>query len=191
MVIEAPQALDELIPATPKVRRFARALLARFRQAFPGIEYELAWYSDSVNAQAYIRHNRKRVRVYGGLARHRLISRAGMAYAIAHETGHHLGGEPFDRTYSWLSSEIRADEWAFHEGLTKVFGPRQGAVVAVEGLAELIAVSPPNDTSRSHREQLLKEHAGVYSLRRSRAMAAVASMAPIFGARGDHHGDAV
>lgn len=165
MVIEAPQALDELILATPRVRRLARALLARFQEAFPGVEYELAWYSDSVNAQAYIRHNSKRVRVYGGLARHRRISRAGMAYAMAHETGHHLAGAPFDRTYSWLSSEIRADEWAFHEGLIKVFGPKQGAAVAVEGLTELIAVSPPNDTSRSHRQQLLKEHAGVDSLR--------------------------
>lgn len=132
MIIDSPQNIEDLRPAaSPEPRRRAKALLAHFQTSFPGIGYELAWYSDSVNAQAFTYRNRRRVRLYGGLARHRKISRAGIAFALAHETGHHLAGAPFDPTYFWLSSEARADAWALSEGMIQAFGPRRGEVVPV------------------------------------------------------------
>lgn len=157
VVIDSPQNLDDLVPLSRDVRRRARSLLARFQDVFPGIGYELAWYSDSVNAQAFVYRKRKRIRVYGGLVRHRGISRAGIAYALAHETGHHLGGAPFDPTYFWLSSEERADEWAFHEGMIRLFGRKRGLELAIQGLQELIALSPAGDTGRAHRGKLLND----------------------------------
>lgn len=158
MILDSPQNLDELkSTASPEPRRWARSVLSVFQASFPGIGYELAWYSDSVNAQAFIYRNRKRVRLYGGLARHRRISRAGIAFALAHETGHHLAGAPFDPTYFWLSSEARADEWALREGMIQAFGPKRGRAMALKGLQELIALSPAGDVSRAPRQQLLSD----------------------------------
>lgn len=158
VIVDSPQNLDDLKPATsPEPRRWAESLLSLFQASFPGIGYELAWYSDSVNAQAFVYRNRKRVRLFGGLARHRRISRAGIAFALAHETGHHLAGAPFDPTYFWLSSESRADEWALREGMIHAFGPRRGRAMALKGLRELVALSPVGDASRAARQQLLND----------------------------------
>jgi len=130
--------------------------LSAFRKSFPGIIYDVAWYSDSVNAQAFIYRKRKHVRLYGGLARHRKVTRAGIAFALAHETGHHLGGAPFDPTYFWLSSESRADEWAMSEGLIRAFGPKRGWGMARKGLQELTFLSPVDDDSYASRQELLR-----------------------------------
>jgi hypothetical protein len=157
MVIDSPPRLDDLRPRETWLRRRADKLLARFRRVFREIRYDLAWYSDTVNAQAFVRDQKKCVRLYGGLARHRRVSLAGIAYVLAHETGHHLAGPPFDATYFWLSSEDQADSWAFNEGMMRAFGPLKGARLASRGLREIVALSPHGDTRRESRVQLLGE----------------------------------
>ena len=137
--------------------RRTKTVLAAFQKCFGDVTYELAWYSDSVNAQAFICGNHRHVRLYGGLARHRRVTWAGIAFALAHETGHHLGGAPFDSTYFWLSSESRADEWAMSEGMIRAFGPKRGHEMALKGLRELIALAPLGDTSLTDRQTLLKD----------------------------------
>ena len=89
------------------------------------------------NAQAFLEGGKKRVRLYGGLVRHRRIGAAGLAFALAHETGHHLGGPPYLQYYRWLSSEERATEWARSVGLHKVFGKASAMRVTERGLQEL------------------------------------------------------
>lgn len=79
---------------------------------------------DLANAQAFLDGGVKRVRLFGGLVRHRRIGSAGLAVALAHETGHHLGGPPFHFAYRWLSSEEQADKWALAVGLRELFGER-------------------------------------------------------------------
>lgn len=79
---------------------------------------------------------RRHVRLYGGLARHRRLSVAGIAWVLAHETGHHLGGPPAHSHYFWLSSEERADEWAAIEGLKAAFGNSLGRRYATVGQRE-------------------------------------------------------
>jgi hypothetical protein len=157
VVIDSPPKFDDLRPRTTWLRHRAQTLLSRFQRSFPTVRYDLAWYSDTVNAQAFMKRERRSVRLYGGLARHRRITMAGIAYALAHETGHHLGGAPFDLTYSWLSSESRADEWAFREGMIQLFGAKKGPTLATQGLRELLALSPIDDVGRAHREQLLRD----------------------------------
>lgn len=100
------------------------AVVQRFRAAFPRIEYDILWSSRTCNAQAFVLDGRKHVRLYGGLARHREISVAGIAWVLAHETGHHLGGPPWHPHFPWISSEERANAWATAIGLPKVFGRR-------------------------------------------------------------------
>ena len=162
MIVDPPQNLDDLKPASaPEPRRWAKTLLSRFQDSFSDVSYDLAWYSDSVNAQAFLYRGRKRVRLYGGLARHRRISRAGIAFALAHETGHHLAGAPFDPTYFWLSSEARSDEWAFFEGMIRVFGSKRGREMAIKGMQELIVLSPVGDISLTQRERFMCKHGRV------------------------------
>ena len=60
--------------------------------------------------------------------RHRRIGSAGLAVALAHETGHHLGGAPYLKFCRLLSSEERATEWAMTVGLKTVFGRRAGPI---------------------------------------------------------------
>jgi hypothetical protein len=86
-----------------------------------------------MNAQAFLGPNGRCVRLYGGLGRHRWIGIEGLAFALAHETGHHLGGAPHLPFYSSLSSEERANEWATETGLPNVFGEGVGSRYAYRG----------------------------------------------------------
>jgi hypothetical protein len=108
----------------PWPKRRARALLRRFQAEFPDLVYDMDLRVELANAQAFLLKGKRRVRLYGGLVRHRGLGWTGLAVALAHETGHHLGGPPFHRAYRWLSSEERATEWAMTVGLTTVFGAR-------------------------------------------------------------------
>ena len=75
-------------------RRRADALLDRFRARFPAILYDIYWETRLMNAQAYIGGKGRSVRLYGGLGGHREVGVEGVAFTLAHETGHHLGGPP-------------------------------------------------------------------------------------------------
>ena len=43
---------------------------------------------------------------------------------LAHETGHHLGGPPYDPDMPWISWQGQADYWAASTGMKQVFGSR-------------------------------------------------------------------
>jgi len=107
-----------------RLRRRVDDLLERFRASFPEIQYDVLWDSRTCNAQAFVSDGRRCVRLYGGLARHRRMTVAGLAWVLAHETGHHLGGAPFHLRFPWISSEDRANSWAATIGLPRVFGGR-------------------------------------------------------------------
>jgi len=119
----------------------ARALMARFRAKYPDLHYDLLWETRLMNAQAFLSRDGRRVRLYGGLGRHRDIGIEGLAFALAHETGHHLAGPPYHPYYASLSSEERADAWAVEVGLAAVFGDQVGRRYACRGRAQLDALS--------------------------------------------------
>jgi hypothetical protein len=108
-------------------RRIAK-LIRRFGTCFPNIAYEIKAGLAVANAQALRSEGKNLVLVYGGLLRHRLVGSAGLSVALAHETGHHLGGEPRMKFLRWLSSEERADEWARDVGLPALYAARAPAV---------------------------------------------------------------
>jgi hypothetical protein len=105
-----------------RLRRRIEGVLKRFKTFFPEIEYDVLWASRTCNAQAFVSDGKRCVRLYGGLARHKWVTIAGVAWIVAHETGHHLGGAPWHPNFPWISSEERATEWAITVGLPKVFG---------------------------------------------------------------------
>ncbi len=126
----------------PWPRRRAQCLLRRFQARFPQVTYDLDLGVELANAQAFLEGRRKRVRLFGGLVRHRKIGSAGLSVVLAHETGHHLGGPPFLSYYRWLSSEERATDWAMTVGLQKVFGKRDALRIGRQGIDQLDAIIP-------------------------------------------------
>jgi len=123
-------------------RRRADALIKRYQEVFPAIYYDLFWETRLLNAQAFISGRGRCVRLYGGLGRHRKVGIEGLAFALAHETGHHLGGPPRHPFYVSLSSERRASEWALTTGLPKLFGCTVGQRYGYHGLKQLAGLWP-------------------------------------------------
>jgi hypothetical protein len=129
--------------------RRADALLKRFRACFPDIYFDVYWETRLMNAQAYIGEKGRSVRLYGGLGRRREVGVEGVAFALAHEVGHHLGGPP----HTSISSEERANEWAEETGLPTVFGNAVARRYVRQGLAQLAAVwKKYNNTNVSRLE---------------------------------------
>lgn len=114
------------------------SLLERFSSAFPAIDFCVIWESNYLNAQAIIADHRRGVVVHGGLARHAALSECGLALAIAHEVGHHLGGQPFDRDFPWLSAEGQADYWATRVGMKRAFDKDDALSRSLQGARELV-----------------------------------------------------
>jgi hypothetical protein len=111
-------------------RRVLSDLFKKFRRAFPEVTYELLWESPTINAQAWRLGSARFVRVYGGLVRHPIITKYGLALMLAHETGHHLGGLPRDPAMPWMTWQGQADYWAARVAMPKIWGPRAaGATV--------------------------------------------------------------
>jgi hypothetical protein len=118
---------EEVLPsrrAQQQRRRVILDLFQKFGVAFPEITYELLWESPTINSQAWRLGSARYVRVYGGLVRHRAMTKYGLALMLAHETGHHLGGPPYDPDMPWISWQGQADYWAARIGMKKVFGAR-------------------------------------------------------------------
>ena len=74
------------------------------------------WTDSTVNASAQRTGKTYVLNMYGGLARHQLVTDDGFALVVCHELGHHLGGFPqkgySDGTTSWASNEGQADYFA-------------------------------------------------------------------------------
>lgn len=94
------------------------------------------WWDSTVNAFAERSGPEWRVRMYGGLARHPVITRDAFALIACHEIGHHLGGAPKYRG-QWAANEGQADYFATLKCMRDVFGGDDNRSL-VEGM------SPPS-----------------------------------------------
>ena len=80
-----------------------------FRKEKMNLRIEQMWEDSQVNAFAGARGNNRYVLLYGGYARHKLMTKDAFISIICHEIGHHLGGFPKKNNGSWSSSEGQAD----------------------------------------------------------------------------------
>jgi hypothetical protein len=133
---------EEVLPSLrvqQRRRRVVLDLLEKFGRAFPEITYELLWESATIYAQAWRLGSARYVRVYGGLVRHRAITKYGLALMLAHETGHHLGGLPRDPAMPWMTWQGQADYWAARIAMPRIWGARaRGATLrAAREIVEL------------------------------------------------------
>lgn len=87
------------------------------------------WEDGTVNAYAsrdMARGTTWTVAMFGGLARHPLITEDAFAVVVCHELGHHLGGAPkktqaFQVDPKWASNEGESDYFATTKCLRKIF----------------------------------------------------------------------
>lgn len=83
---------------------------------------ERNWDDGTVNAYADQSGNAWNVHMFGGLARHELVTDDGFALVVCHETGHHLGGAPKYNGNEWASNEGQADYFGTLKCMRRVFG---------------------------------------------------------------------
>ncbi len=89
------------------------------------VEMNRLWDNGTVNASAQRRGKSVIINMYGGLARHELVTRDGFAIVLCHELGHHLGGAPKIKRFfktSWASNEGQSDYFANLKCFRKVYG---------------------------------------------------------------------
>lgn len=91
----------------------AKYLELNYKQHFPDVEYHVAWEKEDVNAKAWVDDkNVRHVLLYGGLLRHQYIGVEGAGLVLAHELGHHYGGNPSYSGSAWdAACEGQADYW--------------------------------------------------------------------------------
>jgi hypothetical protein len=121
-------------------------LMEEFRQAFPEIHHiNYDWENNDVNAWAWVDEAGKRhVLMLGGMIRHRYNKMPAVAIVLAHEIGHHLGGDP--KYPHGLTCEGKADFWGTKVGLRRVYNSPDGGAdsdkykAQREGVDQLYAV---------------------------------------------------
>jgi hypothetical protein len=133
---------DVTLCRSPTRDGMLKMLVAEFRTAFAGIEYEIDTEIRIVNAQAFGLGGKRFVRIYGGLAYHPLISEDALVFTLLHETGHHrargrrFAGDPM------IACDCLADKWAVSAGanaLRRGSGRAINLASALDSLDALIA----------------------------------------------------
>lgn len=87
-----------------------------------GKQFEVVrnWTDGTVNAYANQSGDTWYVNMFGGLARHELVTDDGFMMVVCHETGHHLGGAPRYNGTEWASNEGQSDYFASLKCMRKI-----------------------------------------------------------------------
>ena len=88
------------------------------------LKFHRKWEDGTVNAYANQGGGVWNVHMFGGLARHELVSPDGFALVVCHELGHHLAGAPKITRFwipSWASNEGQSDYWASLKCFRRIF----------------------------------------------------------------------
>ena len=80
-----------------------------FKSQRMNFRIESQWEDKQVNAFAGTRGSDRYILLYGGYARHKLMTKDAYLSVLCHEIGHHLGGFPKKTSSTWSSSEGQAD----------------------------------------------------------------------------------
>lgn len=105
-----------------KVSRVYRSVIADYGGR---LKINRKWESSVVNAGTLRNGNIWEINMYGGMARHREMTKDGFALVLCHEIGHHIGGAPkkiIGGKSFWSSTEGQSDYWASLKCMRRVFG---------------------------------------------------------------------
>jgi hypothetical protein len=92
------------------------------------------WTDDTVNAFATETGSTWQVQMFGGLARHQLVTDDGFMLVVCHETGHHLGGAPKKGNFgsAWASNEGQADYFGAMKCMRRVIDHDDNASIVAK-----------------------------------------------------------
>jgi hypothetical protein len=86
-----------------------RVYVPIFKKQRMNFKIEHLWEDKQVNAFAGVKGSDRYILLYGGYARHKLMTKDAYLSVVCHEIGHHLGGFPRKTNNGWSSSEGQAD----------------------------------------------------------------------------------
>lgn len=112
------------------------------------------WKDDTVNASAQRMGSTWQVNMYGGLARHPLVTVDGFQLVVCHELGHHIGGAPKKGGFgsAWASNEGQSDYWGAMKCLRRVFENDDNAAVVAKMEIDAEATKRCEAIYKSERE---------------------------------------
>ncbi len=112
--------------------------------------FDLLWKSEEVNAIHFASRSRVLISIFGGIARHPLMSADGFKFVLCHELGHSFGGFPQKSKEDFASSEGQSDYYASLKCMRKVLAQEDNAkfLRAVQIPAVLKKACEQSHTSR-------------------------------------------
>ena len=115
------------------------------------------WDDGTVNASAEQTDNVWTVNMYGGLARHPLITFDGFMGVVCHETGHHLGGAPKYNGTDWAANEGQADYFATLKCMKRVLEKDDNIGIVAKMKVDKAAITKCQSVYKSASEVALCE----------------------------------
>lgn len=100
---------DDFFLLLGNIEKIYRPIVSRYGGV---LRVNKVWGDGTVNAYADQIGNIWEVNMFGGLARHPMITLDGLALVTCHEIGHHIGGFPRYPNEPWASAEGQADYFA-------------------------------------------------------------------------------
>ena len=87
------------------------------------LKFNRKWDDGTVNASAQRFFRTWVVNMYGGLARHEVVTDDGFAMVVCHELGHHMAGAPKVKIpmNTWASNEGQSDYWGAMKCFKEVY----------------------------------------------------------------------
>ncbi|MFI6497990.1 M48 family metalloprotease [Nonomuraea typhae] len=119
----------------PAAREWSEALVHLHRAWYPDITYHVDWTDEDVNAYAWVENGVRHVALKGGLIRHMKLETEAIALILAHEIGHHYGGDP--KFPGGLSCEGQADYYGVRDAMRKVWFGFQYITVTDAAIAQM------------------------------------------------------
>jgi hypothetical protein len=112
------------------------------------------WDDATVNASAQQSGKNWTVNMYGGLARHPLVTEDGFMMVVCHELGHHIGGAPrkLGMGSAWASNEGQADYFAGLKCMRRVLENDDNVAVVSKMDIDAEAVTKCESIYKSEKE---------------------------------------
>ncbi len=136
------------------------------------LKFNRLWKDATVNASATQQGKTWIVNMYGGLARHELVTSDGFLAVVCHELGHHLGGfpqKPGIMGPGWASNEGQADYFATAKCMRRILAPE-------DNISVVKRVRVPSEVANGCAQQFKKEKEIALCVRNAMAGLSLASM---------------
>jgi len=120
------------------------------------LKWSRKWKNGTVNASAQRTFRTYRVNMYGGLARHKLVTEDAFAMVVCHELGHHLAGAPkIGGGSKWASNEGQSDYFASLKCFRRVFESDDNAAIVAKMEIPAIVVTKCETNFTDSNDQAL------------------------------------